>query len=378
MRSADSFPAEYARARHLFLSRRYAEVVRLLAPQIFLFRDDPGYFRMMGIASLNSGDFAGAQSYLLRGIDVAGQDRAMLEGLAVCSLYRKDVTEAARIWLLLQEQQPRNRRAAAGLGLLQASPERTDWPQLLVRPECRELYPQAPFYWKRLLLTVGLLAGGVTLAAGLTLGVLALAAELGKERPAPRVALQSAPTGSPAPGTEAGAFPDIAWELPVEHLEPSEVDALLLDMRNSFNQYRDNKVRRIINRLLLSDAPEKARQQALGLVAHIREPKFTNFMDGAGYGEVLEAPWLHQGTYVRWSGSIAGVRIQADRLEFQFFPGYEAGRVSQGSVPVSLGFPVELGDGMGVELIGRVLVDPETKGRFSLRGTSIRIIKSKE
>jgi hypothetical protein len=154
-------------------------------------------------------------------------------------------------------------------------------------------------------------------------------------------------------------------------LTEREIERLFDEMRENFQNHRDNLVRREVNRIALSNASEQVKLRASFLLDYLQEPDFTTFGDGFSYETVSSDPPLHDGTYVRWRGRIANLDVGEDVIRFDLLVGYETGQVLQGIVPVTLEFAVVLRNNDPVELIAQVV---STGGSIALRTTSIRVL----
>jgi len=100
--------------------RRFAEVIKLLVPQIYRFRDNAGFYRLVGVACLRTGDLGSAESYLLRADQLAPEDAGIR--LALCALHarRGEADRALAGWLEVIDVDPDNRAAKHGLAILRA------------------------------------------------------------------------------------------------------------------------------------------------------------------------------------------------------------------------------------------------------------------
>ena len=83
----------------LFSKKKYSDVIRILEPQVFRFRENFNFFYILGMSCLNQGDYGGAFSYLRRAGDIRENDLNTLLGLAVIYLKRGDTGNALRLWL---------------------------------------------------------------------------------------------------------------------------------------------------------------------------------------------------------------------------------------------------------------------------------------
>ena len=377
---------ELSHAEVLFRRREFATVVRDLAPQIFLHRGDRRYFFLLGISSLYIGDFGGAHSYLLRGKDLDPLNMDLLLGLAISHLWRKESTEALRLWVGIQDKHPKNKKAFLGLETLKQAPDKVDWTDQLRLGRLRSLYPEPGFDWYTSFRRAGIIMGGLAVIlalAGLVFGIKGL---IDRRIPPARPGIEESISGQSSNGAidnqekttagdaEFGMFPgDVSRFI----LSETEIKSGVVEIRNSFREYRDNKARVILNKLMQSNASEATKAQLRGLSTHFKEPGFTNFRDNYDLLAVSADPRLHAGAYVMWRGRIANLIKAEQVINFNFLVGYDNSKVVSGTVPVSLSFAANIHDGDPIELIGQVR-PITTIPHFSLQARAIRLIKGND
>jgi hypothetical protein len=373
--------AELRQAERLYAEQRYAELVRHLAPQIFLFRANARYFHLLGIASLHIGDIGGAYSYLQRGKDLDPLNPDLLLSLAIAHLGRKEEPQALQVLVGLQDLHPTNDRTIRLLETIKQASDRTDWADQIKLGKLRHLYPVPGFNWRkwlrRCLLAFGGLAGLVLLGLGIA-GIVNVMARW--QPPLRNGAERSAAVSSPGPtaegpaGTDDSRFGVAPGAAPRFQLSPGEIDSLVRDATVAFREYRDNRARLMVNRVMQSNASAAVKERMRGLAGHFKDPGFTNFHDNFEPSAVEADPVLHAGVFVMWRGKLADVQKGQTAITFNLLVGYENSPVVLAKVPVSLGFAADVHDGEPVELIGQVQADPET-GTFSLKGTALRLIR---
>lgn len=108
------------RAATLARQRRFAEQIRLLAPEVYRFRESARFHHLLGVACLRTGDGRAARSFLLRAEQLAPDDVGVR--LALCALHARagDVDRALRGWLEVLDADPANRAAKRGLAIVRA------------------------------------------------------------------------------------------------------------------------------------------------------------------------------------------------------------------------------------------------------------------
>jgi hypothetical protein len=370
--------AELRQAERLFAEQRYADLVKHLAPQIFLFRSDARYYYLLGLASLYIGDQSGAHSYLLRGKDLDPLNLDLQIALAITHLGRKEEPQALQILVGIQDRHPTNTRAVQILDLLKQASEKVDWPEQIRLGKLRHLYPRPGFNWRPWLKRGGYALGGLGLLALLGLLVYGITTLVTSWQPPSRPeSIEPASAVQPSPSTTAvddrrfGVLPDAK---PRFQLSSKEIDSLSREVTTAFREYRDNKARVLVNRLMQSNASLNIKERMRGLANHFKDPGFVNFRDNYPIEAILEDSLLHAGVFVMWRGKLADVVKGQTAITFNLLVGYESSPVVKATVPVSLDFAADVNAGEAIELIGQVLPD-FAAGGFTLRGIALRLIR---
>ena len=131
-------------ARRLFRARRFPEVIRLLEPEVFRYRESADYFLMLGTACLHSGDLGGATSYLGRARQLKPGSVTALLGLAAVHFKRAETDQALKLWLEALEEDPRNPVALRGMNLLRRGMSRDEVQEYVDSGRLPQLYPRLP------------------------------------------------------------------------------------------------------------------------------------------------------------------------------------------------------------------------------------------
>ena len=128
-------------ARRLFRARKYAEVIRVLEPEVFKFRENHEYFSLLGYSCLHTGDLGGATSYITRAHQLKPGDTNSLLGLAAIQLKKADAEGALKRWLEVLDEDPRNPVALKGMNMLRKGLSRDGLQDLIDSGRIRQLYP---------------------------------------------------------------------------------------------------------------------------------------------------------------------------------------------------------------------------------------------
>ena len=352
---------DLSRAARLFHKQRYTNVIRLLEPNIFLYRENAQYYYFIGMSCLHSGDVGGADSYLQRCIQIEPEHINGQLGLAAVQLKRRKISEALKIWLHILEIDPKNSRARRALALVRRS-DGTSGIYSTIRSKGLKMITGertiALARIGRMLFVLALICGIGALA---TVGILRF---IYREPPrAPRGGVEHIRFAAQVEELFAyeGSFRYIMTE--------DEIRATLRSIEDHFQDFRDNLAMREINRLLHANASNEIKRRAQILSEYFARPDFTNFQDNFQSSEVLREPWLYNGCYVRWKGRIANLQNDETRNLFDFLVGYQDEQTLELVIPVVLRFPAQLANGMSIEIIGRIESDERL---LRIESTTIR------
>lgn len=349
-------------AWNLYRRGRFSEALSSLEARVFQFREDPEFFRVMGLCCLRMGDWKGGETYLERSrqLDDAVH-RDTLVGLMAVAARKRDYAEALKKGVELLDRNPDDKTAKKALAQLRTS---LAAPEGAPGPDAEALASWLPGYRKsRSGATKWLLRGlvAVLLLVGLVLGgwwgfILV----------------------APVPEREGPSVPSLGWNETVVttgdytlNLTPEEVKLAWASAQRAFQNYQDSRARFEINRLLLSNASASVKERARALVAFLHKPDFSRPDDSSAYQDVKRQPLLYEGCTVRWRGVIANLVSGDHTITFDLLLGYQEGQVVEGVVPVELGFAALLKNSQVVEVLGRVAL---REGAWYVEGVSLRDI----
>jgi hypothetical protein len=343
---------------------RFAAALEGLEPQIFRYRENPDFFRMLGLCCLRQGDWKGGETYLERSRQLdEPAHRDVLLGLMAVAARKKDHGEAARIALELLDRNPRDSIAKKSLARLRAAVADAEERGIDRESLGRWLpgYSRGGQAVRRWLIRI---VAGTAVAAGIAAGIwwgISLV-----RTPPPAITRQGSDSFAQplAGGDEVLVGSGFAVTM-----TPEEVKQTWQRVQKAFQDYQDSKARYEINRILLSNAIPLVKERARALIPYLHDPDFARAEDSSSYLEVRIAPALYEGCTVRWQGVIANLNMGPKKITFDFLLGYQDGQVVEGIVPVELGFAALLKNSQVVEVLGRVLL---RDGKWLVQGTSLR------
>jgi len=331
------------KAANLYNRAKFPQVIRLLEPQIFRYRQNFDYFYLLGMACVHTGDLGGASTYLQRALGIHPHESSATLGLAYVHLKRQEIQEAIRCYLEVLENDPGNKTANRGLTLLRkdASDERIQ--DLSESGRLNRLLPHK----RKSLLPPFILVSGVIVIAAATVSVLWFTGKIGGQQAVREPAVEMLGLGG------IGSIVDFSGNNRYI-LTEKEIEKAFLEVKKHFSEYNDNLARREINRLLGSNASGAVKEQARIIDSYIETPDFTTLRNPFEYNLVAADPFLYNETYVIWRGKLTNLNISSDRITFDLLVGYEENKVLLGVVPVILDFAAALETGDALEVLGRV------------------------
>ena len=131
-------------ARGLFRARKFPDVIRILEPEVFRYRENFDYFVLLGSSCLHTGDLGGAFSYLSRARQLSPDAVSALLGLAAIHFRRHETDDAIKRWLEVLELDPGNKVARRGMDLLRKGLTQEKLQELIDSGKARTLYPPLP------------------------------------------------------------------------------------------------------------------------------------------------------------------------------------------------------------------------------------------
>lgn len=358
---------DLTRARRLFRRGRYREVVALLEPQVFMYRTDPDYYYLLGASCLHSRDVDGALSYLQRSVDIEPRGDAQL-ALAAVHLRRAETERALELYLEVAEGSgAERRRARRALGWIRGLDTPDDAKTWFSSGRISRVMPRPPARIGRWVVIVLTLAAVGTVGAFVIVrpDILALPPGLwtrGEQRVGSEAIVGRASLA--APPSQTATY----------DLSEKELAQLQTRIGRWFNDGDDNRVRVGLNRIALSNADATTKARFDLVWDYLTTPDFATFRWGPEYDEVAADVQLYRDTFVRWRGRVVNLRVDDDRIRFDFLVNYESGEVLSGVVPAEVPFPILLNGGDAAELIGRLTPRSTEAGTdvFTLEVTSIR------
>ena len=351
------------KAHKLFRAGQFSQVVRLLEPQIFRYRQNYIYFNLLGTSCLRTGDLSGADTYLKRALAIKPADINSLLCTSIVHIKRQETSDAIACLLQVLDEDSGNRFAERGLSLIKKN----------VKPEHMAAFAESSRVFKILpsegspafraiLISLVILASCAALSFGIRAVILLQGNRDFREEEVNQLSIKNIATVD----LSGAAYRYI--------LSEKQIKSAFQNAKSYFADYRDNFALREINRLLNSNASPKVKEQATIIQKFISPPNFTTFRDPFTFDEVNEDPHLYSRTYVVWKGKISNLSISESEIRFDFLVGYETNQVLDGIVPVVIDFAATISQGDPLELLAEII--PREDDAFYLKGISIHKIKT--
>lgn len=334
-------------ARRFFNSGKYKEVIRLLEPVIFQYRESFNFFYLLGVSCLYAGELGGALSYLKRAEQLKEYNINTQLALAVVYLKKTDKENALRTWLRVLEIEPKNKIAQKGLNVIRKYPEPED---CIAFCDSQKIYALYPKIKKKLLPKVLFFITIVVFVTISTVTLIVYFPQLFKK--------------SNRPGIEKYTLPEKMGLIDYSKtykftFSEKEIDAIFNKAKSLFNNYKDNFVLVEINRLLNSNASMDVKSIMYAMKDHLQTPDFSMLKkaDSFTYTEVITTPYLYEDCFIRWEGKVGGLQISDTKISFDFWVGNT--KEFFGVVPVILNFGETLTNGESIEVLGKIQVNPD-------------------
>ncbi len=342
------------KARKLFRKKKFPDLIKLLEPEVFQYRNSFSYYRLLGISCLRTGDLNGAQSYLDRARQLKLDDIDCRLALAAVHFRKEEYEDSLEIWLSILDQSPKNATARHGLGLLRddAKLAKASSSQHAVK----KIYPSMPVR----LPWLSIVAGFLVLAALVVLIPLIVR----------KTPVRPELTSIQIPKRDEDLVDD--RERHDLTLTAAQVRQIFEKARDLFNRYEDNLANIELNRLLGSNASEQIKDIARTLKDHLKRPDFSNFKGTLNLADVSANPALYQDCYVRWAGKLANLNVGPEQIRFDFLVGYHEEKELQGVVSVTLDFAANVKNGDNLDILAQV--DYGAAG-LSFKGVSIHKLR---
>lgn len=347
-----------------YRKKQYRNAVSCLEKALTENKNDPEVYLFLGNASLLTGDIDGARRYFRGGLLVREDDRELMRGLSYVYLNDERIEDAISLWGRILDRNPRERVIKQALSRLRESDDVGSFAES-IDPKSF-LTAKVPLYSKM---------KPYILSLSISFGILIIIV-LFYVTPLYQKTLQR-------------FYPEIvelnAIELPLEEpvIDTESTDAHYSyseeEIKSSFEQikkyiYRDKNNTAIVslNRVMLSNASVGVKERFRILYTFLDPPDPLSIDYNPRYFEIMKEPALFEGVYVRWTGKIAGLSKEGERVDFDLLVNYENEDTIEGIAHVSIIGTYYLQNRQNVEVFGTISAYDRETGKLRITGILIR------
>jgi len=337
---------QFRKAKKFYKRKKYSEIIKLLEPQVFRFRESFTFFFLLGMACLKTGDVGGAYSYLTRAHDLNPENIDTLLGLSVVYLKKQDPQKTLSTWFLVLDHDPHNKIAQRGLKILRKYTDSEDLLEFLDSGKINKILPSPAFSMNKLKLFL-IIAILMVTASGVFYGTFLF---MNKNNHVPqRTGVESL--------TLRGTVDTSTSQKTLYHFNDKELRIELIKIKHFFNNFDDNRAMKEINRVLLSNADSTVKNQVRVLEGYLSKPSFATLKTKYTYKDVQKTPLLYRNCFVIWKGRVSNLVISENSISFDLLVGYADEKVLEGIVPVNLKFGAKIDTSLAIDVLGKVIID---------------------
>ncbi len=350
------------RAEKFLATRKFDECIRLLEPEIVRYHDSYPYYLLLALACLYAGDYGGAHTYFRKAREIKIRSTDVLNGLALLSLRRGDGARAVTYWLEVLDLEPKNKVAKKALKSVEKIMRKDSLETWLDERGYIALLPPLPPRWS-LGQRIAFFSFGLFFIALVFLSPFAY--KTFTKNKVQRAGLKESSLLIERREElidNSGKFSRV--------LTGAEIEKTFKRARSLFDQYRDERAKVELNKLLDSNASQEVKNKALLLKTYMQVPGFDTLKDRIPYAEVSVEPYLYRDCWVIWRGMAANIKEGLEFTDFDLLVGYDAKRTLEGIVPVHLPFVSRIEQERPIEVLARISISSEG-GDFILEGAAL-------
>ena len=359
-----------SKAARLARKRDYESAILTLKAEENRYYGSFKFFYLYAVICLHAGNFGDALENFNHARKIKIRDLSTMLGHAVLYLRHMKTIQAVNYYLEVQELDPGNKIAKKGLAIIRKNSDPdslSDW--LSVKPErLASLYPPipAPSINSTMVIKAGIILLAVLIAGSAILFKLRIFQNPFKNQSARPVA-EYVLSGQErrAPVENSGLYSYI--------LTRDQVIDLYDKALAFFTEYRDEKAKINLNRIMESNASDGLKNRARLLLDNMEVPGFDNFnrSDNVSFDEVRNEPLIYRDVYVIWRGMATNVEVTDDQTRFDFLVGYDTRRTLEGIVQVFFDRPVALNTERPLEILGKITLTGNFNRNFHLEGVAV-------
>jgi len=356
------------KAASLAKKRDYEKALRILKDEEDRYYGSFKYYYLYAVICLHSGSFVEAHENFNLARKIKMRDPNTMLGIASLYLKRINTVQAIDYYLDVQEIEPKNKIAKNALLIIKkhSAPDAlSDW---MTPGKLSKLFPPipSPSISLKTVINVSLVFAAVFAAVYIVLALLQIAPGPFKPKTQRPVSLYELSVSERNNPVQAGGY------FQTTPLTQDQVINLYNEALSLFADYRDEKAKININKLLLSNASQSVKNRAQLMKDSMAAPGFHNFnlKDNVSFTEVSAQPAVYQDVYVLWKGMARNIELTDEYTRFDFIVSYDTRTILEGIVTVFMDTPQRINTERDLEILGKITLDNSTNG-FRVEGTAI-------
>jgi len=356
------------KASSLAKKRDYESALRMLKDEEDRYYGSFKYYYLYAVICLHSGSFVEAHENFNLARKIKMKDPNTMLGLACLYLKRINTVQAVDYYLDVQEIEPKNKIAKNALLIIKkysGAEALSDWmtPQRLSK-----LFPPipSPAITPKAVLNFFLALSAAAVIAYMVLSFLQIIPGPFKpktKRPVSEYALSNQERNE---AVQTGGY------FQTTPLTQDQVINLYNEALSLFADYRDEKAKININKILLSNASQSIKNRAQLMKDSMAAPGFHNFnnRDNISFSDVRSEPAVYSDVFVLWKGMARNVELTNEYTRFDLIVSYDTRTILEGIVTVVMTTPERINTERDMEVLGRITLDNSAIG-FALEGIAI-------
>jgi len=356
------------KAASLAKKKNYESALKILKDEEDRYYGSFKYYYLYAVICLHSGSFVEAHENFNLARKIKMKDPDTMLGLASLYLKRLNTVQAVDYYLDVQEIDPDNKTAKNALSIIKkySAPETfSDW---MTPARLSKLFPPvpSPALNVKTIVNIFLLFSAACLITYMILAALQIVPGPFKpkdKRPVSEYELSISERNNPV---QTGGY------FQTTPLTQDQVIDLYNEALSFFADYRDEKAKININKILLSNASESIKTRARFMKDNMSAPGFHNFneKDNVSFTQVRAEPAVYQDVFVLWKGMARNVELANGYTFFDLIVSYDTRTIMEGIVTVVLENPERISTERDLEVLGKIVLDNSVNG-FRVEGAAI-------
>lgn len=347
--------------KRLLIKKKYHEVIKLLEPHVFEYRDSFAFHFYLGLSFLHIGEIGNAVDYFSAARKLKPNDTDLMAAQAVMYLRRNDTRNAVDYYLRILDILPNSKLAKKGLIYIQKNNTPETLGSFVQSGKIKKLYP-VPYKneirgrWITFFLIICITA----ITGGVIIPFISKNVSFSSER-ANITELNLDSFEKKRPIDMEGSY--------IYVLTSAEVLDAFSKAQKYFQNFRDNEAQIEINKILNSNASFSIKKKAGELAELLQVPRFDTIKNIYSFDKVREEPALYQDCWVVWKGMPSNVKTGTYSTVFNLLVGYDTKHTLEGVVPVFCEFVEKVDSERPISVLGQIKI--KDGNVICLKGTGL-------